>query len=161
EASFEYRIDMTGEEARLAREALGLTQDEMAASFGMTPAVVAGWEDGRVKVPRHVRAILQWTAAQIERRDALAASGLPACGWIHAFEQEPEAIGAVRLEERRARLSAHMQTCEVCNARVAYIAERFPPMPRAPVTGWMAIVLPIMERVRRLPPWAQAPAIGA
>jgi len=152
---------MTGAEARLAREALGLTQDEMAASFGMTPAVVAGWEDGRVKVPRFVRATLQWTAAQIERRDALAASGLPSCGWIHAFEQEPEAIGSGRAKERQARLKAHMDSCDTCKARVAYIAERFPPMPRPPVTGLMAVVVPILDRVRRLPDWAQPPAIGA
>jgi transcriptional regulator with XRE-family HTH domain len=152
---------MTGAEARLAREALGLTQEEMAASFGMTPAVVAGWEDGRVKVPRHVRATLQWTAAQIERRDALAASGLPTCDWIQAFEREPEPGGPAQQKERHARLNAHMGTCEVCKARVAYIADRFPPMPRPPVTGWMAIVLPIFERVRRLPEWAQPPAIGA
>ena len=151
---------MTGAEARLAREALGLTQEEMAASFGMTPAVVAGWEDGRVKVPRHVRATLQWTAAQIERRDALAASGLPTCDWIQAFEKEAEPRGPGQQKERQARLTAHMQTCEICKARVAYIAERFPPMPRPPVTGWMALALPIFERIRRLPEWAQPPAIG-
>jgi transcriptional regulator with XRE-family HTH domain len=152
---------MTGTEARRAREALGLTQEEMAASFGMTPAVVAGWEDGRVRVPRHVRATLQWTAAQIERRDALAASGLPVCDWIQSFEKEPEPRGSNQQKERHARLNAHMQACETCRARVAYVAERFPPMPRPPVTGWMAVVIPILERVRRLPDWAQPPAIGA
>jgi transcriptional regulator with XRE-family HTH domain len=152
---------MTGAEARLAREALGLTQEEMAASFGMTPAVVAGWEDGRVKVPRHVRATLQWTAAQIARRDALAASGLPTCDWIRAFENESEPRGPAQQKERQARLNAHMQTCDICKARVAYIAERFPPMPRPPVTGWLAVALPIYERIQRLPSWAQPPAIGA
>ena len=152
---------MTGAEARQVRETLGLTQDEMAASFGMTPAVVAGWEDGRVKVPRHVRATLQWTAAQIERRDALAASGLPICDWIQAFEKEAEPRGGGQQRERQARLNAHMESCPICKARVAYIAERFPPMPRPPVAGWLAIALPIYERIRRLPQWAQPPAIGA
>jgi len=161
DASSRHHTTMTGAEARLAREALGLTQDEMAASFGMTPAVVAGWEDGRVSVPRYVRATLQWTAAQIERRDALAASGLPSCGWIHAFEQEPEVIGSARVKERQARLKAHMDACDTCKARVAYIAERFPPMPRPPIAGLMALVVPILDRVRRLPEWAQPPVIGA
>jgi hypothetical protein len=127
----------------------------------MTPAVVAGWEDGRIQVPRHVRATLQWTAAQIERRDALAASGLPTCDWIQAFENEPEPGGPAQQKERHARLKAHMEACETCKARVAYIAERFPPMPRPPVTGWLAIALPVYERIQRLPQWAQPPAIGA
>ncbi len=152
---------MTGAEAKLARDALGLTQEEMAASFGMTPNVVAGWEDGRVNVPRSVAAMLQWTAAGIERRNALAASGLATCDWVQAFENEPDPAGAERRAEREARLDAHMQSCEVCKARVVYIAERFPPMPRPPVTGWLAIALPIYERIQRLPQWAQPPAIGA
>jgi transcriptional regulator with XRE-family HTH domain len=150
---------MTGAEARRAREALGLTQDETAASFGMTPGVVAGWEDGRIKVPRRVAAMLQWTAAGIERRNALAASGLPTCDWVQSFENESDRAG--RPAERDARLDVHMKACQVCKARVAYIAERFPQMPRPPVTGWLAIALPIYERIQRLPPWAQPPAIGA
>jgi transcriptional regulator with XRE-family HTH domain len=152
---------VTGADARRAREALGLTQDEAAASFGMTPSVVAGWEDGRIKVPHSVAAMLQWAAAGIERRNALAASGLPTCDWVQAFENEPESDGAKRQAERDARLDAHMKACRVCKARVAYIAERFPPMPRPPVTGWLAIALPIYERIQRLPQWAQPPAIGA
>jgi transcriptional regulator with XRE-family HTH domain len=152
---------MTGTEARLARETLGLTPEQLAADTSNTPSAVIAWEEGRIRVPRHIARDLMWHAAVLERQRALAASGLPQCAWIEAFENEPEPNGRSHHSDRVDRALAHARTCEVCAAREAFVAERFPPMPPAPRPGWLAITVPIAERVQSLPRWAQAPATGA
>ena len=152
---------MQSTEATDARVRLGLSHDELAAETGLTPAVVAAWESGHIKVPSQVAADLRWRIARLDRQDALATSGLPECDWITAFEAE---AAPHTLKEQSARLDralAHVNTCETCVARDAFVGERFPPMPPAPQSGWLSLVLPVVERVERLPPWARPAAIGA
>jgi transcriptional regulator with XRE-family HTH domain len=151
---------MLASEARAARIALGLSEDALAAETNTTPAIVDAWETGRIKVPRQIAVDLTWRMAQVERLGALETSGLPECAWITDFEAEPDAEKLRAQKARVERFLAHNKECEICKAREAYIADRFPPMPPAPRDGWVAIVLPIAERVQRLPVWAQPVATG-
>lgn len=153
--------DMLPADAQLARETLGLTPEVLAADANVTPAVVAGWERGQIKVPRRIAAELRWRVARKERLDALAASGLATCSWIAAFEREPAPRRPEKQNENMERLLAHMRSCGVCTAREAFIEERFPPMPDPPVSGSLVLVVPIVRRVQALPRWAQPPAVGA
>jgi DNA-binding transcriptional regulator YiaG len=152
---------MNGSEARAVRIALGLTEDQLAASMRTTPAVVAAWESDRIKVPRSIAIDLTWQSAHLERLAALQASGLPTCGWVAAFETEP-VPDKIKLQAAHfERLVEHAKSCETCGARDAFIKDRFPPMPPAPRHGIMAIIGPIAERIQRLPDWAQPAATGA
>ena len=148
-------------EARIARESLGLTREQLAAETNTTPSAVAAWEEDRVGVPRHIATSLRWRVAVHERQAALADSGLPACAWMIAFEKEPEPTHIDEQSTRHDRLLDHVKACEICAAREAFVSERFPPMPPAPRPGWLGVVVPIAERIQRLPRKAQAPAIGA
>ena len=152
---------MIASEARAARIALGLSEEALAAETNTTPAIVSAWETGRIKVPRQIAVDLTWRMAQVERFAALENSGLPECSWVAAFEAEPDAEKLGAHNARVDRFLAHHKECEICKAREAYIADRFPPMPPAPRDGWVAIVMPIAERVQRLPAWAQPAATGA
>lgn len=152
---------MIASEARAARIKLGLSEDAIAAITNTTPAVVVAWESGRIKIPRHIAQDLTWRVAQAEREAALEASGLAECSWVSAFEAEPVPEKLDAATAHFARLEEHAKGCDVCRAREAFLAERFPPMPPPPVAGWLAIVMPIADRVRRLPAWAQPTATGA
>jgi len=152
---------MTASEALAARETLGLTQQDLAAETGLTPEIVADWESGRLKVPRHVAADLTWRVAQAEVIAGLAASGLPECAWFNRFDAEPMPEKTSARTAHLDRLIAHVKDCDACIARDAYVRVRFSPMPRPPRHGWMAIVIPIAERIDRLPAWAKPAATGA
>ena len=152
---------MTASEARDARLALKLSEDALAAETNTTAAIVAAWESGRIKVPRHIAVDLTWRVAQAERFAALEAAGLPQCPWVEAFEAErvPE-----KLADQNAhfeRLLAHGKSCDVCKARAAYVDERFPPMPPAPLPAWMTVVRAIGTRIEALPRWARPAVSGA
>ena len=134
---------MIASEARAARIALGLSEEALAAETNTTPAIVGARETGRIKVPRQIAVDLTWRMAQVERFAALENSGLPECSWVAAFAAEPEAEKLRAHNARVDRFLAHRKECEICKAREAYIADRFPPMPPAPRDGWVAIVLPI------------------
>ena len=152
---------MTPSDALAARETLGLSQQDLAAETGLTPEIVADWEAGRLKVPRHVAADLTWRVAQAEVMAGLAASGLPECAWFNRFDAEPMPEKVSARAAHLDRLVAHVKECDACSARDAYVRVRFSPMPRPPRHGWMAIVIPIAERIDRLPAWAKPAATGA
>lgn len=149
------------DEARAARETLGLTVEQLGPELGLTPAVVAAWEAGRMKVPRRIMAELRWRAAVQERTRALDVSGLPVCPWVARWHAETQGTS---LRERRARLEtlvAHTRACPVCVARETYLAERFPKLPERPVPGWMGVVGWFGDHIQRLPRWARPAATGA
>jgi hypothetical protein len=154
-------ITMNSSEARSAREFIGLTSEQLAAALNVIPSAVAAWEDGRIVVPRHIATELAWRSAAHERQVALDASGLQTCSWIQAFESESYPSDLPGQSKRLDRVVEHTETCELCAARDAFITERFAPMPPAPRPGWLAVVVPIAERIAKLPRWAQAPATGA
>jgi hypothetical protein len=152
---------MDASEARHARLSLKLRPVDLAVEVGATPDAVSAWEEGRIRVPKHVAEHLRWRMAGLERAQALERSGLPECGWIRSLQDRAEPENMEAHTRQLEELNAHVSTCEVCTAREAYLAERFPPMPRAPVRGWLAVALPILDRIARLPAWAQPAAMGA
>ena len=152
---------MSAQEAVAARQALGLTTDALAAELGLTPHVVESWESGTMPLPLRYAAELRWRVAATERAAALAASGLPECDWVAAWERETVPDSPSRRTAHLEALTAHATECLTCRAREAYIAERFPPMPPRPIPRWLRGVGWMMERIGRLPRWAQPAAIGA
>ena len=149
------------EEARAARETLGLSVEQLGPELGLTPAVVAAWEAGRMKVPRRILAELRWRAAVQERTRALAVSGLPVCSWVTRWHADMEGRP---LRERRARLEllvAHSKTCSVCLERERFLADEFPPLPSRPVPGWMGVIGWFGARIGKLPRWARPAATGS
>lgn len=153
---------MNGSEARSARESLALTREQLAAYTNATPAAVTAWEENRIRVPRYAAARLRWRVAVHEREAALADSGIPACAWMDALENEPEPTDIDEQSTRRDRVLDHLKACKVCIARQAFLSERFPPLPLVPLPGWLGVVVvPIAQRILTLPRWAQAPATGA
>lgn len=153
--------DMTGSEFIAARERAGLSLDDAAAALDLTPGVVAAWEAGTVRIPRRVAQEMTWRAAAAQRRAALATSGLPECGWVAAWEREPPATSTKKQLRRLEAFTKHAAACPTCRAREQYVAERFPPMPPRPLTGWLAIVGWFKERIDRLPAWLRPAAWGA
>jgi hypothetical protein len=152
---------VNGSDALTARLSLGLSQDALAAETNTTPDAVAAWEVGRIKVPRFVAIDLAWRVAHHQRVAALEESGLATCAWVTAFDAEPVPTKIKAQAGHFERLLEHNKACAVCRAREAFIDERFPPMPPAPLHGWAAVVVPIAERIQRLPEWAQPAAKGA
>lgn len=152
---------MTPAELTAARQRLDLTPDALAADLALTPAIVRAWEAGTVPVPARHADELRWRVAMAERVDALESSGLPACAWVATWEAAPEPDGLAAMTKRYEALDAHTAACPTCVARQRWVDERFPPLPRRPIGGWIGVVAAISERVERLPAWAQPAAYGA
>lgn len=152
---------MNNREFLAARERAGLSQEAAAAACDVTPAVVAGWESGSVSIPRRYAQEMTWRAAVAERQVALAASGLPRCAWVSAWENEPTPDRAKKRVQHLKALEAHSASCGVCRAREEFVAREFPPMPPRPLPAWMAALVWIQQRVGRLPAWLQPVANGA
>jgi transcriptional regulator with XRE-family HTH domain len=152
---------MTASRAREARLALGLSEAALAVESNTTPAVVQAWEAGRMNVPPRVALDLAWRIARHERLAALESSGLPECEWVKAFATEPVPDKLDAKRRHFERLLEHRPTCGACTAREAFISERFPPMPPAPRRGIMILIMPIGDRIQRLPAWARPAAVGA
>lgn len=149
---------MTSREAADARQRLGLSIEEFSAELGLTPNVVQGWERGTVRVPKRAAEELQWRLALEERAKALAASGLPDCAWMAAWQEKefPENTKAQTADMESA--DDHLKSCAVCKAREQFVAERFGEMPRPPMPGMMGLLVWIVPRVDKLPGWAR-PAV--
>jgi hypothetical protein len=154
-------MSMTAQEATRARERLGLSVEELAADVAFTPDVVRLWESGKARVPGRVARVLEWDLAVHERHQALVESGLPDCEWMKAWDNEdlPEKSKAQATHMERAM--KHTESCDVCKARENFIAERFGQMPRMPVSGSMAALLWIGDRVEKLPRWARPAVWGS
>lgn len=152
---------MLGPEAEQARNTLGLRRVDFAVEKSVTPEVVEAWETGRIKVPERIAIDLRWRLARKERMEALASSGLPECRWIADFENEAVPAKSDQRNKQLERLIEHTQSCAVCGAREKYVTERFGPMPPAPREGLLALIMPIAERIQKLPPWARPAATGA
>lgn len=152
---------MNSSEAQQARLTLGLRPEDVAVEVSATPDAVVAWETGRIRVPTHVATHLAWRLAVFERENALRSSGLAECDWLRAFENRPEPSGMNAHNRHVEELTTHLKTCETCRTRETYVSERFGPMPRAPLRGWLAIAVPIFDRINRLPAWARPAATGA
>ena len=147
-------------EVQQAKQVLGLSDDALAASLGLPPAAVRAWSQGRDRVPRPIARDLRWRVAVRQQHDALAASGLPACDWIIAFEAQPV---PQKLEARRKQLEAlqtHVGECPTCQARDAWVASYCPPLPERPLPLWMTVLGRFAKFAESLPPWASPAVYG-
>ena len=152
---------MTATEFAAARQVLQISRESLAVELNQRTDVIEGFEDGSLSVPKHIAADMRYRVAAKEREDALAASGLPECGWIADWERKaPSLSGRASLEHLQA-LNEHTASCATCGARDAYVLERFGPMPEMPIRGWLGMLASIAKRIDRLPEWARPGAWGA
>jgi hypothetical protein len=149
---------MTPAELTEARNRLGYSPEVLAADLGLPPGVVTAWESGRDRIPAHIAKDLRWRAAIAERQAALAASDLPDCDWMVALDAQPLPTRLKAQVARAEQMAAHEKICPTCQARNAFVAERFPPLPPLPLAGEIRALVWIGERAERLPRWAQ-PAV--
>jgi len=146
---------MEAKEAVAARKSLGLSQDDAASDFDLTPDVVAAWESGEIPVPKRIEEKLRWRMAAKERIDALATSGLPECEWRKEWEARSTPSDLKALTKYYEEGTAHAKSCQLCEAREKYIRDRFGEMPPAPTEGWVKVLSLVAARVERFPRWAQ------
>jgi len=149
---------MNPQEAIAARKTLGLSQDGLAASLGLSPDVIAAWEAGSVRVPKRFEEQLRFDAAAAERRAALASSGLPECEADKAWQNEALPKDLQGQAEYLERGSKHHATCPVCIARDKFVAEQFGKMPPMPVPTSVRIMGAVADRIKKFPRWAQPSA---
>lgn len=152
---------MIGPELVAARTALQVTPEQFAAELGVTPHVYEAWEQGRIAMPKRQQQHVVFRLAIVERRAALATSGLAECEWVRGWQRAPE---PEQLHARAAHvesLRAHMAHCPTCLAREQFVFERFGPMPEMSPPGWAGALLQVKKRVEQLPEWAQPAAWGA
>jgi transcriptional regulator with XRE-family HTH domain len=155
------KASITADEVRAIRERMGLTLAQLAGEMGIDADDLRKWEDGSVKPPRGTGQNLAYTVALLERRAALAASGLPECAWVTAWEQEPEAENLDRVTEQLERLNEHSAACPACLARERYVDQRFPPLPELYTPPFMRPLDVVMTAIDRLPRWLRPAALGA
>lgn len=139
------------------RERLGLDATQLAAELDLTPAVIQAWESGRVRVPRRTAELLRWRVGLLDRQEALAASGLPECGWVRRWASEPPPRAAGGRRERERLLQLHASACPTCIARAAFLRERFPPLPAPPLFGINRALVWLLRR----PAWLRPAILGA
>jgi hypothetical protein len=144
-----------------ARERLSLTGPTLAVELGLTPHVIAAFEDGSVAVPKNIAQELQWRVAILERREALEASGLPDCAWVLKWEEAPMPSRSSEMVKHLDAFTVHTTACPTCLARERFVEERFGPLPERPMPGWQGIIVAITNRVERLPRLLQPAANGA
>jgi hypothetical protein len=152
---------MTASEFAAAREALQISREMLAIELNLRADIIEGFEDGSLSIPKHVAAEMRWRVAGKEREDALAASGLPECGWIAEWERKAPTLSGKASIKHLEALNEHAGGCATCTARDAYVLERFGPMPEMPVRGWLGVLASITKRVERLPEWSRPGAWGA
>lgn len=149
---------MSAEEARAARETLGLSAKELALDLGLTPAVVESWESGSIRIPKAESQALRHRVAVHERTLALRSSGLPECAWVEEWERQLERTADDKLLDHLTRMEQHESGCSTCRARAEYLEARFPPLPPLRPRGWVGAVGWVIEQGERLPKWARTPA---
>jgi transcriptional regulator with XRE-family HTH domain len=146
---------MDAQEVVAARDTLGLTRDALAATLGLTPSVIAAWEEGTLDVPKSFADRLRYDAAAADLKAAIDGKGLKECAWDKAWQNEPLPRGLQAQNERIENRTAHQKTCPVCSANGRYIAEKFGKMPPLPMPASARALGAVTERIINLPRWAQ------
>jgi hypothetical protein len=106
---------------------------------------------------------VRFELACAERDQALAQSGLPSCAWIEQWEREAPPADA-KLERHTAHLeraNAHIASCETCQARERFVRERFPDMPKPPMSGTLQVVGTVGNWIDARPEWMRPALYGA
>ena len=151
---------MNGPALVAARTRLDRTPEQLAAELGLPPHAYAACEAGRASLSRRHADLLAYQVAALDRREALAASGLPACDWMERWGRDvPEEQAA--LQAHVARAEQHAAACPTCGARDAFLAERFPAMPPLPLPRWARTLDGFATWVRARPEWLRPALWGA
>jgi DNA-binding XRE family transcriptional regulator len=146
-----------------AREAAGLTQEQLADEMGVLPAEVAAWEAGAIAASIEQGGLIRRAVGLAEHRKRLAEVAAPRCSWMLGQEKR-----FARLEQRSPRTAAwvarttaaHQRGCPVC--REAQALTRHLPAPEVPRTApspaWLDV---LSRRVAKLPAWLRIPVKSA
>jgi transcriptional regulator with XRE-family HTH domain len=143
---------------RTAREAAGLTQEQLADLNGVLPVEVAAWESGAISLSPHEGEMIRWAIENAAYEKQLAQSDVLPCAWLaerRAHFDAMEKRGPRRTAWVARTIDAHRAGCGACMQ-----AERDLPAaplpPRTPgLTGW------IEHAISRLPPSLRLPARAA
>ena len=158
---------VTPDEVRALREQLGHSVDHFAATMGVGPGEVRGWEAGTLRIPRTEGAWMRRMLASEARGRAAAEAGITDCAWIvareEAFQAGKRTIPA--LQQFKEDVDRHTRDCPDC-LRVHEWLRTQPPLPPPPgdpgVRGWIA---GFAEWARTLPaplrPAVHGAALGA
>ncbi|GAC1477981.1 MAG: hypothetical protein NVS1B4_21370 [Gemmatimonadaceae bacterium] len=142
---------MTAIEFTAARERLGLTHDQIAADFDVTPAVVDAWERGKLAVPRAVATGMRFRVSAAERRAVLAGSGLPECPFAVALAEQVNGAGVGQVLPAVKALNAHATDCATCRARTDYMDRHAPALAETLLEEQDGLVARFDRLVERLP----------
>jgi hypothetical protein len=154
---------VTPDEVRALRERLGHTVDHFAATMGVGPGEVRGWEAGTLRIPRTEGAWMRRMLASEARARAAAEAGITDCAWIVARQDALEAgkRTARTVQQLREDVDRHTRDCPDC-LRVRDWLQTQPPLPPPPgasgVRGWIA---GFVEWTRTLPAPLRPPVCGA
>lgn len=156
---------VTPDEVRALREQLGHSVDHFAATLGVGPGEVRGWEAGTLRIPRTEGAWMRRMLASEARERAAAQAGVTDCAWIvareRAFLVEREKEGIRAVQRMREEVARHARDCPDCLRVREWLATQppLPPPPGAPgVRGWIA---GFVEWTRTLPAPLRPPVCGA
>jgi hypothetical protein len=152
---------MNGPALVAARTRLDRTPDQLAAELGIPPHAYAACEAGRATLPPRHAQQLAFRLGVLDREEALAASGLPACPWMERWSAEPPPSTRAALEAHVARAESHAVSCTTCRARDAFVAERFPPLEGPPLPRWARALNAFGGWVHARPDWLRPAIWGA
>jgi hypothetical protein len=107
--------------------------------------------------------MVRFLVACVERDEALAQSGLPACSWMARWAEEEPPFDA-KADQHMAHLRRaedHVKSCATCQAREQFVRERFPDMPQPPVAGWVRVIGAVAAWIEARPEWLRPACYGA
>ncbi|MGZ8493116.1 MAG: hypothetical protein ACXWZS_13030 [Gemmatirosa sp.] len=151
---------MNGPALVAARTRLDLTPDQLAAELGIPPHAYAACEAGRASLPSRHAEQLAFRLGALDRQEALAASGLPACEWMERWGAALPPSGAA-LDAHVARAESHAATSGAGRARDAFIDERFPPLEPPSLPRWARALNAYGGWVAASPDWLRPAIWGA
>ncbi|MBA3891738.1 MAG: hypothetical protein H0X64_14535 [Gemmatimonadaceae bacterium] len=145
---------MTAADFAATRARYTASDADLAVILGVSTGTLAAWSTGARAVPKQKAALLCWYVAAEERAKVLEASGLPACAWMIACDEQ---FDATETPEDLPDPEPHVATCAACHKREAYADRRLGPLPPMPRSG----IVSIIDTFDELPRWARPAAIGA
>lgn len=153
----------TASELEAARKRLGLSEKEFASELGMPVDWYVDFEAGRAKLPRKEANWVAYRLACAERDDALANSGIPSCSWVEQWSREAPPVSAKRRVHTSYLQSIrnHRETCPTCQARAHFVKERFPNMPKPPLSADIRVIGAISTWIGERPEWSRPAFYGA
>jgi len=99
------------------RQAIPLSDEELAAVLKVPASAVADWTTGRVPARMRELSRLRTLSASYRDQELLARSGLPTCDWI----TQRSATGSLDTTSAYRELASHVRSCDVCRARKAFL----------------------------------------